>query len=162
MKTLYILRHAKSSWDTPEMQDHERPLNKRGRQTAPKMGKLMRKKKKLPDLVLCSTAERARQTAELVTQASSYKGRLEYLPDFYGAPADVYLKELAKLGEAVQSVMVIGHNPGLEELLQELTGKYEPLPTASLAEIRLPIQSWEELLDEAAGELVYVWRPKEI
>jgi phosphohistidine phosphatase len=58
--------------------------------------------------------------------------------------------------------MVVGHNPGLEELLQDLTGKYEPLPTAALAYLRLPIENWAELADDAAGELVHVWRPKEI
>lgn len=162
MKSLLILRHAKSSWGDPEMEDHQRPLNKRGLKAAPKMGLLLRNKELLPDLILSSSAVRARTTAEIVAIASGYQGKIELMPALYAAPAQVFIEALAALPDVVQRVMVVGHNPGLEELVQELTGKYEPLPTAALVCVHLPIQSWTELADDAAGELVQVWRPKEI
>ena len=162
MKSLLILRHAKSDWGEAGLEDQQRPLNKRGKKAAPKIGLLLREKDLLPDLVLCSTAVRARATADLVAEAGGYQGKIELLPALYAAPPEAYIAALSALPDTLQSVMVVGHNPGLEELLQDLTGKYEPLPTAALAYVRLPIQSWEELADDAAGELVYVWRPKEI
>ena len=162
MKSLLILRHAKSDWGDPGLGDQKRPLNKRGRKTAPKMGHLLREKDLLPDLVLSSSALRARTTAEMVAEASGYQGKIELLPALYAAPPEAYIAALSDLPDTLQSVMVVGHNPGLEELLQDLTGKYEPLPTAALAYVRLPIHSWAELADDAAGELVHVWRPKEI
>ena len=162
MRTLLILRHAKSAWDDPAARDHERTLNKRGRETAPRIGRLLHEKGLLPDLVLCSTAVRARATLELVAEASGYAGKIEYLDALYAAPPEIYLHVLAKLPAHYQSVMVVGHNPGLEELLRDLTGKYEPLPTAALAQVRLPVHSWADLADDVAGELVEVWRPKEL
>ena len=162
MKSLLILRHAKSDWGDPGLKDHERPLNKRGRKAAPKMGHFLREKHLLPDLVLSSVAVRARATAELVAEASGYQGKIELLPALYAAPPEAYITALSDLPDTLQCVMVVGHNPGLEELLQDLTGKYEPLPTAALAYVRLPIESWSDLADDAAGELVHVWRPKEI
>ena len=162
MKSLLILRHAKSDWGEPGLKDQERPLNKRGRKAAPKIGQLLREKDLLPDLVLCSTAVRARSTAEMAAAASGYQGKIEFLPSLYAAPPEAYIAALSALPDTLQSVMVVGHNPGLEELLQDLTSKYEPLPTAALAYVRLPIEHWAELADDAAGELVHVWRPKEI
>ena len=80
MKLLLILRHAKSSWKDPDLDDHDRPLNKRGRRDAPRMGRLLRKEDLLPDLILSSTAVRARMTAEMVADASRYRGPLEFMP----------------------------------------------------------------------------------
>jgi phosphohistidine phosphatase len=162
MKSLLILRHAKSDWGEPGLEDQQRLLNKRGRKAAPKMGRLLREKNLLPELVLSSTAVRARTTAELVAEASGYQGKIELLESLYAAPPEAYIVALSALPDTIRSVMVVGHNPGLEELLQDLTGKYEPLSTAALAYVRLPIESWAELADDAAGELVHVWRPREI
>jgi phosphohistidine phosphatase len=162
MKTLLILRHAKSAWGDPALEDHDRPLNKRGRESAPKMGELLRKENLRPNLILSSTALRARKTAELVAQACSYTGALELESSLYAAPPEAYIRVLSAVPDLYQNVMVVGHNPGLEELVRDLTGKIEPLPTAALAYVRLPIQHWAELAEDAAGELVHVWRPKEI
>lgn len=162
MKTLLILRHAKSSWDDHSQNDHERPLNKRGLETAPEMGKLLQKEGLLPDLVISSTALRARTTIELVAQASGYAGKIEFSQDLYAAPPAAYLHALAALPDDLQRVMVVGHNPGLEELVRDLTGKYGAMPTAALAQVNLPIRQWSELSGSIHGELVNIWRPKEL
>lgn len=162
MKTLLILRHAKSSWKDETLPDHERPLNKRGKQSAPLMGELIRREGLLPDLILCSTAKRARQTADLVAEASAYQGEIQHSRELYAAPPQAYLQALSQLEDQYERVMVVGHNPGLEELLQALTGEMQPLPTAALAQVDLPIESWAELKSLRRGRLVEIWRPKEL
>jgi phosphohistidine phosphatase len=162
MKTLLILRHAKSSWEASNLDDHERPLSKRGRADAPRMGKLLHKQNLLPDLILCSSAERARTTTELVAEAASYKGETMLSRDLYAAPPQAYLDALSKVPDQFKRVMLVGHNPGLEQLLYLLTGQPETLPTTALAQVDLPIDKWGELSKEAKGTLMNIWRPKEL
>jgi phosphohistidine phosphatase len=166
MKTLLILRHAKSSWKDETLPDFDRPLNKRGQEDAPRMGKLLLDQDLVPDLIISSDARRASATAELVVEESHYAGEIIFLNDLYAAEPEAYLDALARLGGEMACVMIIGHNPGLEELIQELSGEYQPLPTAGLAQINLPIQHWSELDPSAQGEiaqgkLVNLWRPKD-
>jgi phosphohistidine phosphatase len=163
MKTLLLLRHAKSSWDDPDLDDHDRPLNKRGKKTAPRMGKVVRREELVPDLVLCSTALRARKTAEAVLDETEYEGDVRFDRRLYlGGPSSI-LTALTELGdEAAERVMVVGHNPDLEELVRALTGRAEPFPTATLARIDLPIARWRELAAPVLGRLVAVWRPREL
>ncbi len=165
MKTLLILRHAKSSWKDEDLPDHERPLNRRGKTDAPQAGSHLRQQGLLPDLILCSSARRARATAELMSEALGYRGELRLMPEFYAAPPEVYLQALGGLTGNEAVVMVVGHNPGLEELVQRLTGEYQPMPTAALAQVQLPIQAWAEMAPQAGptprGRLVSIWRPKE-
>jgi phosphohistidine phosphatase len=161
MKTLLILRHAKSSWKHAELADIDRPLNKRGQRQSPEMGRLVREENLTPDLILSSPAARARTTAEVVAQESGYEEVVELEPQFYpGAPED-YLRVLRRVPEPARSVMVVGHNPGLEELLEALTGQAEPLPTAALAQVLLPVQSWRELSSATRGQLVNLWTPRQ-
>lgn len=163
---LLILRHAKSSWKASGLADHDRPLNKRGLRDAPRMGWLLREEDLLPDLILSSTALRARKTAEIVAEKSGYEGELEYRSDFYGAGPEAYLDVLSSLTDEYSRVMVVGHNPGLEDLLELLTGEIEKMPTAALAQVALPIQTWRELSDieesSLEGELVNLWRPRDL
>jgi phosphohistidine phosphatase len=162
MKTLLILRHAKSSWRDDSLPDHDRPLNKRGKHDAPLVGRLMREKGLLPNLILSSTAKRARSTVELVAEESGFEGKIEYSRELYAAEPEAYTEALAELPDKYDTVMVVGHNPGLEQFLEELTGDYHALPTATLAWVTLPIQSWAEVFDKAEGKLVNIWRPREI
>jgi phosphohistidine phosphatase len=167
MKTLLILRHAKSSWKDEALPDHDRPLNKRGKADAPRMGKLLRDEDLIPDLILSSDAQRARATTELAAEECHYEGEITYLRDLYAAEPEAYLEALAQLGGESQCVMIVGHNPGLEELLQGLTGEYQPLPTAALAQVALPLEHWSELNPNAQGEiaqgkLVNLWRPRDL
>ena len=161
MKTLLILRHAKSSWDDESLPDDQRPLNKRGQKDAPRMGQLLKDNELLPNLILSSTAKRARDTVDLVTVASGYAGELRLMPELYSFLSGPYLEALRGFPDRYERVMLVGHNPGLEELLVTLTGVAAGLPTAALAEVSLPIQTWEELAPDASGELVNLWKPKD-
>jgi phosphohistidine phosphatase len=162
MKTLLVLRHAKSSWSDPALDDYERPLNTRGRRDAPRMGALVREHGLIPDVVISSDAVRARLTAEAVVEAARYEG--EILRDqrlYMAGPAHV-LSVLRTVGEKAETVMIVGHNPGLEELVAQLTGERQDLPTAALAQIVLPIDRWRDLKLSTRGTLVGHWRPKEL
>ena len=143
MKTLLILRHAKSSWKHPELADHERPLNKRGQHDAPHLGTLLVDRATAPPVDFSSTAVRTRQTAEALIETSHYTGKVEYLDTLYMAEPPAYLKALRALPDDLERVLLIGHNPGLEGLVQLLSGQIVALPTAALAHLVLPIQSWD-------------------
>ena len=162
MKTLLVLRHAKSSWNHPALDDHERPLNKRGRRDAPRMGELVREYGLIPDVVLSSDAVRARLTAEAVAEVARYAGEILVDPHLYMAsPADI-ISLLPTVRENAETVMIVGHNPGLEKLVEQLTGERHDLPTATLAQIGLPIDQWRDLKLSTRGRLVGLWRPEEL
>jgi phosphohistidine phosphatase len=161
MKTLLILRHAKSEWDEPGVADHDRPLSQRGKRDAPRVGQQLRAEQRVPDLIISSSAKRARKTAKLVAETSGYEGEVLLKDELYLAGPENYLEVLQALPETCQSVMVVGHNPGLEELVEALTGEAEVLPTAALAQIALPIMRWQDLDEEVEGQLVYFWRPRD-
>lgn len=162
MKTLLILRHAKSSWNDSTLKDHDRPLNKRGKRDAPRMGKLLRNEQLTPDLIVSSTAKRAHKTAAKAADSCGYRGEIELTDSFYLARAGNYVQYLAEVADDKDSVMVVGHNPGLESLLELLTGCDERLPTAALAHIQFDIASWKEMADTPTGNLVNLWLPKEL
>jgi len=124
---LYLLRHAKSSWDDPSLADHERPLSPRGARAAQLMAAQLRGAV-APALVLCSTALRARQTLQVLSLASE----VCYEDGLYAAGAAELLGRLQRLVDQVASAMVIGHNPGLQLLAVSLTGKGDPLLLARL------------------------------
>lgn len=159
MKTLLLMRHAKSSWSNSGLDDHDRPLNKRGRQAAPEMGKLLRKQGLTPDLILCSTARRARETAELVAKACDYGGKIESQRDLYYSDAACYMDILCHLPDSAGRVLLIGHNPETEGLLEVLTGLHERMPTAAVAHVDLPISHWIELTEALDVRLLNLWRP---
>jgi phosphohistidine phosphatase len=162
MKTLLLLRHAKSDWRNPELADHDRPLNKRGKRDAPRMGRLLLDENLLPDLIITSTAQRARDTAAAVVAVSKYAGKIKASRGFYLAGPEAYIKVLRVVPDTCRRVMIVGHNPGLEALLELLAGTPTILPTAALAQIELPIAQWRELGEETKGELRGVWRPREL
>ena len=160
MKSLLILRHAKSSWDNPGLSDYDRPLNKRGKRDAPRMGKHIRQEKLVPDRILTSSAKRARKTASKVAKTCAYKSKIKRLDNFYHAPPSVYIEELQALRNKYHRVMVVGHNPTMEQLVRHLTGQILPMPTAALAHIELPIENWDMLDFSTRGKLVNLWTPK--
>jgi phosphohistidine phosphatase len=162
MKTVLILRHAKSSWSNPGLADIDRPLNKRGKRDAPRMGAWLDAQELIPDLILSSPARRARKTAQAVSEYSSYDGEIETVPDFYPGDAYTFIDTLMSIPDEYQSVMIVAHNPGLEELLYALSGESARMPTSSLAQVELPLDSWRDLDDEVDGKLVNFWRVKEL
>lgn len=161
MKTLLLMRHAKSSWKDADLRDFERPLNERGRKSAPLMGRLMRRRKLQPELVVSSPAERARQTAALVVESAAIKSPVRYDERIYEASAAQLLEVVSQSDEAAETVLFVGHNPGMEELIEALTGAQERMPTAALACVTLDVEKWSKTRP-GAGRLEWVVRPKEL
>lgn len=161
MKTLLLLRHAKSSWDNPGVTDHDRPLNQRGEHAAPDVGRLLREQNLIPERILSSTALRARQTAEIVAQYCGYTDEIALLEDLYQADPSDHIAVLQQQRDEWNRILLVAHNPGLEELLTLLTEQHESLPTAALVHLQLPIEEWRLLADSTRGQLVKVWRPRE-
>jgi phosphohistidine phosphatase len=167
MKRLYLLRHAKSSWKDTGVSDHDRPLAGRGRRAAMAIARDLREKGVGPELVLCSTARRARETLDRIESALGAPA-VELEDDLYAAPAFVLLERLRGLPDTVCSVMLIGHNPGLQELAlhlsrpsataSDLATKY---PTGALATIAFRALSWQEV-DRETGDLVALVRPRDL
>lgn len=161
MKTLYLLRHASASWTASGLRDFDRPLDGHGKEAAPLVGRFILKKKLRVDLLLCSPATRARQTAALVTQSAGLSAELLYDERIYEADVARLLEVVAQAGESAEALMIVGHNPGMEELLRFLTNEQHQMPTAALACVSLDVERWGEAR-EHAGRLEWLVRPKEL
>jgi phosphohistidine phosphatase len=152
MKTLYLLRHAKSSWTDRGMDDLDRPLAPRGQRAAEKIANHLRQQGIAPVIVLCSSARRARETLAVV--APAFGSATEHVVEdgLYAASAADLLNRLRRIPDRTASAMIIGHNPGLQDLAVTLVGHgpwlqrlREGFPTTALAVLRSPIASWGEL-----------------
>lgn len=161
MFTLLIMRHAKSDWDNPEISDFERPLNPRGLKAAPFMGTVIRKNFATPDLIISSPAKRAKQTAVLVKEAAGIESEIQYRDNIYEASPSILLNLVSNLKTIYSSVVLIGHNPGLENFIRILTGETPSMPTAAIAKIDLSINDWNEIKPDC-GTLHLILRPKEL
>lgn len=171
MKSLIFLRHAKSSWSSPELSDHERPLNGRGRAAAATMGRYIVEHDLLPDLILCSTARRARETLERAATQWTYipAAHIERaLYDFSGGRG--YLDLIRQTDAGIGSLMVIGHNPTIEILVSDLMGKASPelaeklafkYPTAALAVLEFDTDTWTDIAP-GGGKLTAFALPREV
>lgn len=162
MKTLIIMRHAKSSWSNAHLSDHERPLNSRGKQNAPQMGAHLKQEELTPQLIISSTAKRAASTAKLVAEASDYEGEIIYESEFYHAAPETYIEAVQQLSDEIDRVMVVGHNPGMEALVEELTGEEERFSTANVAVVQIPVLKWQEVDLAGDATLLHLWRPREL
>lgn len=160
MKTFMVMRHAKSSWSNAALSDHNRPLNDRGKQDAPRMGRLLVNEDLVPDAIVASTAVRAADTADLVALAAGFEGEIVYSRQLYHAGPEAYLAMARTLPETTARVLMIGHNPGLEELVEDLSGHAERMPTAALAVFQVRIDHWSDLSAESTFELANLWVPK--
>jgi phosphohistidine phosphatase len=152
MKFLYLLRHAKSSWEDPDLNDHDRPLSKRGRQAAKLMAAYLRQSKIAPDLVICSTATRAQQTLEPIAKAKK-PPKVILEREIYGGTQQALWDQLWNLPKSAKSVLLIGHNPALHDLAQELAqadsnkllpSAGEKFPTGAMASFRFD-GAWKTL-----------------
>jgi len=160
MKTLFILRHAKSSWDNPKLSDFERPLNNRGKKAAPFMGELMAKNDFIPDVILSSPAKRAKQTAKLAKKAGKLDAPIKFDKRIYEASPRALLHIISETSNKFKSSMIVGHNSGVEILIAILCGEHHQFTTANLAVIKLKIDSWNEIA-EGCGNLKALLRPRE-
>lgn len=148
MKTIYLLRHAKSDWADPSIKDFDRPLSKRGLSNAPAMGKLLKSKGMIPALVISSTAERTKTTAQLVTSQLGIKaGKLLFEKELYLASAQEIFLLIKDTSPEYDSVMIVAHNPGITELLNRLTGGNNyvaNIPTCGVAQLQFEGE-WNKL-----------------
>ncbi|PYS76978.1 MAG: hypothetical protein DMF66_11785 [Acidobacteria bacterium] len=161
MKRLLLMRHAKSSWGDGSLADFDRPLNERGLKAAPLLGRFMRKQKLRPDLILCSPAERARQTVSLVVEAAGLGVPLRYDERIYEATSARLVEVVSQIEEDAGEAMLVGHNPGLEVLLERLTGESRRMPTAALARVALDVEKWSKVRD-GAGRVELFVKPREL
>lgn len=162
MKTLLLMRHAKSSWKDSKLADHERPLKKRGYKDAINIAKVLKKKDLIPDMIISSSAIRAVETAKSVIEKTNYSGEFIVQDVLYMAEPATYVEKISLTPDTVNRLLVIGHNPGLESLVQILGDKIDSMPSGALAVIVLPIQNWAELTIETEGELSRMLRPEEL
>ena len=167
MHTLYLLRHAKSSWSDPTLSDHDRPLAPRGQRDAKRIAKHLVRAGIEPGLVLCSTAVRARETLELVQTGLGAATKVSFETELYAVSCRELLERIHTVPEEVTSLMLIGHNPGLHDLARALTSTGLELdrlrakfPTAALATLALPT-SWR-LVSEADALLAAYVVPKQL
>jgi phosphohistidine phosphatase len=146
MKTLLLVRHAKSSKGDPALRDIERPLNDRGRRTASKMGKRLAKRGVKPDLILSSPATRALTTAEIIGKKLGYNRKDIVLDDqLYAVEANNLLRVIRKLDEKLNSVILFGHNPELTDLAHRLSSDITDMPTCAVAEFAFDGESWSSI-----------------
>ena len=165
---LWLLRHAKSSWDDPEMEDVDRPLAPRGKRAADRIRDYLDAERIRPELVLCSSALRTRETLGRVLPGLGPEMTVRIEPSLYSFEADQLLDRLREVPGDVGSVMLIGHNPAMQELGSVLAAEGDRLdelrkgfPTAALAELDVPVGSWEEL-KPGSGRLERFVLPREL
>ena len=159
MKTLLLLRHAKSSRDDTSLRDFDRPLEDRGKRDAPRMGKLLKERGPLPDIIISSPAVRARETAEAFAAAAGIILGLQFDDKIYDATSAELLKVIRHVSNKSSCAMLVGHNPGFEDLVSRLTGSHKNMPTAALACIEFKIKSWDDV-EDGQGNLLWLLTPK--
>jgi len=160
MKQVILLRHAKSSWEHTELSDFERPLNRRGKRDAPRMGSWIEQQGITPDAVLCSAATRAQQTLAGLQTTADLGEYLVVTEDLYLAPPSTTIALLTQLDDGIQTALIIAHNPGMEGLLWGLCGIDRVMPTCALAQIQLPNESWMETDLNQQGDLIELIIPR--
>ncbi|HEY0763370.1 MAG TPA: histidine phosphatase family protein [Pyrinomonadaceae bacterium] len=161
MKTLFLLRHAKSSWKDDTLADFERPLNRRGKHAAETIGHYFKTSAIVPELILCSPAERTRQTVELLLKHARWSTEVRYDQRIYEASAQRLVEVVSQIDNDRKVAMLVGHNPGLEDLLLLFTGNTEVMPTGAIAKLMLKTTKWATALEKRAT-LDWIVRPKDL
>lgn len=162
MKTLLLLRHAKSDWSDEAKSDHDRSLNSRGKRDAPRIGRLLQSQQLVPDLILSSTAKRARKTAQKVVTGGRLEAPVEELKTLYLAPPATYVEVIQRQDDALQCILVVGHNPGIEELTQLLARQPVTFATGTLAQMELDVARWRDLSLATPAALRNLWNPRDL
>jgi phosphohistidine phosphatase len=162
MRTLYLLRHAKSSWKDATLRDFDRPLKGRGRHAAEQIGQVLAQEKLSSALVISSPAVRARETTELVLESAGLKLKPQFEERIYEADVRTLLAVVQAIPDSSATAILVGHNPGFENLLSYLTGDHRHMPTCALAKIEFDAASWSEVSQEETGRLEMFVTPKEL
>jgi phosphohistidine phosphatase len=146
MKTLFLIRHAKSNWADAALPDKNRPLNDRGQRDAPKMGERLAERAVKPDLILSSPATRALKTAEIIAKRLDYRRKDIVVNErLYAVEADDLLDVIHKLGDKLERVMLFGHNPEMTDLAHRFSGEITHMPTCAVAEFTFDAKSWSNI-----------------
>ncbi len=160
MKKLYLIRHAKSDWSNPSLDDYDRPLNKRGKKNAPKIGEYFNKKKVYPDLIISSPAYRARSTALKIAKQINYLETIEFNEHLYEASLKTILEIISFIKDVNDDVFIIGHNPSLNMLAFYLVDFNENIPTSGILEIEFNCNTWREVTKSNAKLLSFEYPKK--
>jgi len=160
VKTLFLVRHAKSSWNDPALPDKDRPLNDRGERDARRLGKRLAKRDVKPDVIVSSPARRALATAGIIARKLDFRVKDIQVSDrLYAVEPDDLLQVIRGLGDKVKSAMLVGHNPELTELAQRLSDEIAYMPTCAVAEFRFDARSWSRAgKDKPARAMLYTPR----
>ena len=150
MKRLLVIRHAKSDWDSSANTDFERPLNKRGLSDASKTGIHLKEMALFPDLIISSGAKRAITTAKLIAKSLNYTNNILVDKNIYNASSDDIKSVINKIDEKYNTVFLFGHNPGLSNLIYELSGEWVNLKTCCIVELEITVDNWCYIVNETA------------
>lgn len=150
MKKLYIIRHAKSSWNDDTLNDFERPLNKRGKSNAPLMGSRLKAKGVMPDIILSSPAQRAKSTAEMIARELEYAKKIVFNENIYESSVDELHKIITEVDDGCDTLFLIGHNPELNMLVEHYVKFYENIPTCGIVEIEFECDKWADIAPKNA------------
>lgn len=160
MRELILIRHAKSDWSNPLLDDFERPLNKRGSKNAPFMAKILKKEIQKPDLIISSPSFRTKLTLEYFLKEFEYKGEVIFEKSIYEAPFENLLKVIKNIDDKYKTIFLIGHNPGLNDLANFLLGSFEDnIATSGVLKIDFDTNSWKNISKDNS-KLIFFKYPK--
>ena len=159
MKTLYLLRHAKASWQDQRTQDSDRPLSKQGLEEAAVIGKALASEQLARVVVVSSPAIRAKETTEIMLRSSGLESLASWEPKLYDADLPALLGVISRVEDDKDIAILVGHNPGMETLVRFLTGEIRAMPTAALAKVKLEVNSWKNL-NGGEGRLEWLVTPE--
>jgi phosphohistidine phosphatase len=157
MKKLFIIRHAKSSWDSKVRSDFDRPLNKRGLRDAPMMGKILKKAKIIPDLILASSAKRAKKTAIFISNEIGYKENdIVFDEDLYLSSVDELVDIISEVDSDINTLFIVAHNPGVTNFVNSFCKeKISNLPTTGIFSMEFDISSWKSISTQSAKKCFF-------
>ena len=160
MKELILIRHAKSSWSNPFLEDFERPLNKRGSKNAPFMAKVLKQKEVNPDLIISSPSKRTKDTLDFFIKEFDYKGEIIFEESIYEAPYINILKVIKNIDDKHKTIFLFGHNPGFNDLTDFLLGRFEDnIPTCGVLKINFDTNYWKNISKDNS-KLIFFNFPK--
>jgi len=161
VRRVLLLRHGKAKRGSEYEVDFDRPLAGRGKRDARRMGELLAGRDLVPDLVISSPARRARRTAERCAEAAGYEGEIWFVEALYSTGVDAYIGLLSDLDASVGTVLFIGHNPDIAEMVEALSRSWSRMPTSALACVEFDVESWDEVTP-GAGKLAWVETPRDL
>ena len=162
MKTLLLMRHAKSSWKDDTLSDLERPLKKRGRKDTKRIAKVIKENNLIPNVIISSPAVRTLETVNILKKELEFEGKEIVADDLYMGEPQAFIDAIKKVNNKHNSVLVVAHNPGLEAYLQIIGSNIEAVPTAGLGYLVLVLEDWKNISLDTMGELVGFWKPKDL